>query len=118
MKKILILFTIGIAGLISSCTDDLTGLNNDKKRSTQAPAPTLFANAQRNLVDIMTTPNVNSNIFRLLSQQWAETTYTDESRYDLGTRNIPQNFWNTLYRDVIADLKESKRVIDNADPTF
>ena len=118
MKKILFLFiAFSVAGL-SSCTDDLTGLNTNPKRSTEAPAPTLFANAERNLVDIMTTPNVNSNIFRLLSQQWTETTYTDESRYDLGTRNIPQNFWNILYRDVIADLKESKRVVEAADPTF
>jgi hypothetical protein len=118
MKKIIILSFVLCTGIITSCTDDLTSLNNNRKRSTEAPAPTLFANAERNLVDIMTTPNVNSNIFRLLSQQWTETTYTDESRYDLGTRNIPQNFWNTLYRDVIADLKESKRVVKAADPTF
>jgi hypothetical protein len=118
MKKILIPFIVFSIIGISSCTDDLPNLNRNPKRSTEAPGPTLFANAQRNLVDIMTTPNVNSNIFRLLSQQWTETTYTDESRYDLGTRNIPQNFWNALYRDVIADLKESKRVVEQADPTF
>jgi hypothetical protein len=115
MKKILaFLFSLTVI----SCTDDLTELNDDPKRSTEAPAPTLYTNAQRNLVDLLTTPSVNINIFRLLSQQWAETTYTDESRYDLGTRNITENFWNPLYRDVIADLREAKRVIENADPTF
>jgi hypothetical protein len=118
MKKIIFLFIVFSVAGISSCTDDLTNLNRNPKRSTEAPAETLFANAQRNLVDIMTTPNVNSNIFRLLAQQWTETTYTDESRYDLGTRNIPQNFWNVLYRDVIGDLKESKRVVEEADPNF
>jgi hypothetical protein len=117
MKKILFLITMGMF-LATSCTDNLTSLNDDPKRSTEAPAPTLFANAQRNLVDIMTSSNVNLNIFRLLSQQWTETTYTDESRYDLGTRNIPQNFWNILYRDVIRDLREAKVVIEAADPTF
>jgi hypothetical protein len=117
MKKILILSLIA-SFTFTSCTDDLTSLNNDPKRSIEAPAPTLFTNAERNLVDLLTTPNVNSNIFRLLSQQWTETTYTDESRYDLSTRNITQNFWNPLYRDVIQDLRESKRVIANSDPLF
>jgi hypothetical protein len=117
MKKIVFLMTMGVF-LATSCSDDLTSLNDDPKRSREAPAPTLFANAQRNLVDIMTSSNVNLNIFRLLSQQWTETTYTDESRYDLSTRNIPQNFWNILYRDVIRDLREAKVVIENADPTF
>jgi hypothetical protein len=116
MKKFSILFLLLV--VLDSCTDDLTSLNDDPKRSTQAPAPTLFTNAQRNLVDVLATPNVNINIFRLLAQQWTETTYTDESRYDLGTRNIPENFWNILYRDVIGDLQEAKRVIENADPTF
>lgn len=116
MKRIILL----IAGLsvAVSCTDDLTSLNNDPKRSIEAPATALFSNAQRNLVDLMTTPNVNINIFRLLAQQWTETTYTDESRYDLSTRNIPQNFWNGMYRDVIRDLKEAKQAIKAADPLF
>ena len=116
MKKLILL----IAGLsvITSCTDDLTSLNDDKKRSTEAPASTLFSNAQRNLVDHMSSANVNINIFRLLSQQWTETTYTDESRYDLSTRNITQNFWNILYRDVLRDLREAKSIIDNLDPAF
>jgi hypothetical protein len=116
MKKI-ILFILSLT-IISSCSDDFADLNNDKKRSTEAPAATLFSNAEKNLVDIMASPNVNTNIFRLLAQQWTETTYTDESRYDLSTRNIPQNFWNILYRDVIRDLREAKASIDAADPTF
>lgn len=116
MKKIILL----IAGLsvITSCTDDLTSLNDDKKRSIEAPASTLFSNAQRNLVDHMSSANVNTNIFRLLSQQWTETTYTDESRYDLSTRNITQNFWNVLYRDVLRDLREAKSIIQNLEPAF
>jgi hypothetical protein len=116
MKKIIYIL-LGIT-IVTSCNDDLTDMNDNPKLSTEAPAPTVFSNAERNLVDALTTPNVNSNIFRLLSQQWTETTYTDESRYDLSTRNIPQNFWNAIYRDVIGDLRETKRIIENADTTF
>src|SRR5688572_16302094 len=111
MKKIFI--TIMSLAVLMSC-EDLTELNENPKRSPVAPAGSLFANAQKSLVDNLTTPNVNLNIFRLLSQQWTETTYTDESNYDLGTRNIPQGWWHALYRDVLQDLREAKK-ITNAD---
>ncbi|UYQ91852.1 SusD/RagB family nutrient-binding outer membrane lipoprotein [Chitinophaga horti] len=108
MKKLLIFISM-IA--LAACSKDLISLNDDPKNPTDVPSFTLFSNAQKNLANIMTTPSVNSNIFRLISQQWAQTTYTDESRYDLGTRNIPQTFWNTIYRDVLGDLQEAKRLI-------
>jgi len=116
MKRISVFI---IAMMLSfSCSDDFSDINDNPKRATTAPAATLFSNAEKNLMDIMTTPNVNSNVFRLLAQQWTETTYTDESRYDLSTRNIPQNFWNALYRDVLLDLREAKRQVEAADPNF
>ena len=109
MKKILIAF-IAIFTLVS-CEKDITNLNIDKKRPAVAPPEPIFANAQRNLSDILATPNVNSGIFRLLSQHWTETTYFDESRYDLATRNIPQNFYAAVYRDVLRDFNEVKSLI-------
>lgn len=111
MKKILIIF-ISVFTLVS-CEKDITSLNTDKKHPTVVAPEPLFANAQRNLSDILATPNVNSGIFRLLAQQWTETTYFDESRYDLSTRNIPQNFYAGIYRDVLRDLKEAKTLIPN-----
>ena len=109
MKKILIVF-ITVFTLVS-CEKDITNLNIDKKHPAVAPPEPIFANAQRNLSDILATPNVNSGIFRLLSQHWTETTYFDESRYDLTTRNIPQNFYAAVYRDVLRDLNEVKILI-------
>jgi hypothetical protein len=109
MKK-LIIFCLFIFSAIA-CQDDLTELNRDPKRATEVPAVTLFSNAQKNLTDIMTSTNVNENVFRLLAQHWTTTTYTDEPRYDLNTRNIPQTFWNTLYISVLRDLKEAKTVL-------
>lgn len=106
MKNSLIIIILSV--LVFSCEKDLTDLNRDTKRPSEVPAPTLFSNAQKNLADAVTSSNVNLNIFRLVSQYWTQTTYTDESRYDLSTRNIPQNFWNTLYRDVLRDLQEAR----------
>jgi hypothetical protein len=60
----------------------------------------------------MTSTSVNDNVFRLLAQHWTTTTYTDEPRYDLNTRNIPQTFWNTIYVSVLRDLKEARTVLE------
>ena len=71
------------------------------------PAASLLGNAEKNLVDYMTSTNVNTNDFRLFAQQWTETTYLDESRYDILQRNVPDNTFRILYRDVLRDLKEA-----------
>jgi hypothetical protein len=115
MKKILISF-MAIAFIVS-CSD-ITEQNENPKKAKEAPARTLFANAQKNLSDILASSNVNRGIFRLLAQQWTETTYTDESRYDLHTRNIPQNFWGIMYRDVLRDLDEAATTANAVDPLF
>ncbi|MBA3706816.1 MAG: SusD/RagB family nutrient-binding outer membrane lipoprotein, partial [Bacteroidetes bacterium] len=48
---------------------------------------------------------------RTFSQYWTETTYTDESNYNITTRAIPDFEFRTQYRDVLNNLKEAKRVI-------
>lgn len=110
MKKIS-MFLMGLM-MMMGC-ENITDINVNPKAAVNVPAATLFSNAQKNLVDVLTTPNVNTNIFRLLAQQWTETTYTDESRYDLNTRNIPQNFWNSVYLGVLKDLSQAKDLIEN-----
>ena len=109
MKKYLIL-TISLFSLVA-CTRNIEDLNVQKKVASNVPPATLFSNGVRNLVDGLTTPNVNTNVLRLTVQHWATTTYQDEPNYDFGTRNIPQTFWTRLYRDVLIDLKEAKRLI-------
>lgn len=89
----------------------MSDLNRNPKTTSNIPGETLFTNAQKNFADIMTTPNVNNNIFEFIVQYWAATTYPQESRYDLGNRNIPQNWWTIIYRDVIRDLTESIALI-------
>jgi len=71
------------------------------------------------MADLLTTSNVNTNIFRLLAQHWTETTYTDESNYDINSRDIPVQWWNGFYRDVLYNLERSKTLIatDVTDPS-
>lgn len=109
MKKILLLAVA--AGFAIGCTKDLTSINQDPKTPVSLPSSALFTNAQRRLTNTVTSSNVNLNIFRLVSQFWQETTYTDESRYDIVTRQIPDNLWDALNRDVLRNFKEAKNII-------
>jgi hypothetical protein len=110
MKKIFIV--ISALTLIVGCKK-FESLNTNTKLATEVPSNFLLSSAQKNLVDVMTSSNVNTNIFRLWSQQWTQTTYFDESRYDLITRGISANFWGVLYRDVLKDLDAAKTAVKN-----
>lgn len=115
MKKVIIcLFSLVF---MAACVDDLDEYNIDTKRATDVPPATLFTNALLGLTDVLTTPNVNTNNIRLYVQHWATTQYVEEPRYNMTGRLIPQNYWNALYRDVLADLKEAKRLL-NANETI
>ncbi|MBP7821668.1 MAG: SusD/RagB family nutrient-binding outer membrane lipoprotein [Saprospiraceae bacterium] len=106
MKKLLLMI-LGVS-MFFSCNKDFDELNIDTKNPSTVESGLLFAGATRQFSDAMVNTNVNRNIFRLLSQYWTETTYIDESQYDLATRSIPQNFWNVIYTDVLKNLKDAQ----------
>ena len=91
--------------------DKYEDYNRDPKNPTQVDAGFLFNNALKSLVDQMTSTNVNLNIYRMLAQYWTETTYVDEANYDFNTRNIPQNHWSEMYRDVLLDLTDAQVIV-------
>lgn len=97
--------------MLAACEKDLTDINVDPKNPLEAPAYALYSNAQVNLMDEITSTNVNENIFRLIMQYWQETTYIDESQYDLTTRQISEQMWDYMNRDVIRDIREAKELI-------
>jgi len=109
MKKIL--FISACIYLAAGCNKDLSKLNIDQKNPSIVPSYTLFSNAEKNWATIVADANVNDNIFRLITQQWTETTYTDESNYNLNTRAIPDAWWRIIYKDVLKDLEETKKLI-------
>ena len=109
MKKLLIIPVLLL--VLASCNKDLSNLNIDTKHASSAPSYSLFSNGQRNLVDLLATPNVNINIFQLITQQWTEVTYVDESNYDLGTRNISNNWWRGLYKNVLINFEAARTLI-------
>ena len=116
MKKKYLLFII-IATLLAACTDDFDDYNVSKKLPGAVPGDAVFTSGQKNLVDHISTPNVNLNIFRLISQYWTETTYTDEANYDLVNRTIPDYTFREYYRDALKDLDEAAKLIAD-EPTL
>lgn len=100
-----------MAATITSCSDDLSDVNVDTKNPTQVPADVLVSNATKSLVDQMVSTNVNRNIFKMIAQYWTETTYTDEANYNLIERDVNGALWTILYRNVLKDLKEAKRIL-------
>ena len=109
MKKILAILIVFL--VFSSCKKTLEDLNKNTKDPSAVSGESLFTGAQKAFFDQMTTSNVNSNIWRLTDQYWNETTYNDEANYNLVSRQIPDNFWNTIYTSVLKNLDESKKII-------
>lgn len=111
MKNIHILLIFVLLSVITSCTDKFEEFNTDKKNPGIVSGESLFSNAQKELSDQISSTNVNQNIWKLWSQQWTETTYTDEANYDIVTRNIPDNTFRYYYRESLKDLTEASKVI-------
>jgi hypothetical protein len=76
----------------------------------------VFAAAETNLIDQMVNTNVNRNVFRLLAQQWTQTTYTDESNYDITTRKVADAVWLRFYFNILNNLKDAKALVNAEKP--
>jgi hypothetical protein len=111
MKKIILSLLCSSLMLATSCVDSLDDYNLSQKEAAAVPSETLFTNAVKGLTDALTSASVNSNNYRFYVQHWTATTYLDEPRYNMTSRTIPQNMWQSLYRDVLSDLKEAKRLV-------
>ncbi len=117
MKKIIAILLV--FALFASCKK-LTDLNKNTKDPSTTTGESLFTGAQKKLFEQMVTSNVNYNIWRLIDQYWNETTYLDETNYNLVNRTIPDNHWDRLYEDVLKNLTESSKIITSttyADPS-
>ncbi len=109
MKKLL--FAAAAALAITSCTDDLSSLNVNGKAPEAVPAGALFANATMGYYDFTSVQNVNLNNLRLWSQHWTQTTYVDESNFQLNERNVNGRTYTTMYTTVIRDCEEARAAL-------
>ena len=110
MKRIFNILTMSGIILLTSCSKEITDYNNITTSPLKVSSGSLFANATINLSDEMANTNVNNNNFRLWTQYWTQTTYRDETRYNINSRSISDSWWSVFYKDVIKDLVEASKV--------
>ncbi|KAA6322335.1 hypothetical protein EZS27_028110 [termite gut metagenome] len=115
MKKIYILALAILPLLLPACTDNFEEFNEEQKKPSTVAGEALFSNAQKDLIDQISSTNVNRNIFKLWTQYWTETTYLDESNYDITTRNIDNNTYQHYYREALKDLLEAETIISTTE---
>lgn len=119
MKKYILTFLAAVTLWSCHSDQDYGDLNIDQKSPAEVPAEFLFTGATIRLSRQMASPNVNLNIFRFVSQYLTATTYLDEPNFDLNNRNIPQNHWSILYRQVIHDLNDAREfILQDENETF
>lgn len=117
-----ILYTGGIFAslwVLNSCQSDITSLNEDPKHPSSVPSGNLLATSMFQGFYYMYTGSVNYNNYRFFTQQWTETTYTQETNYNLTTRDQPANHFERMYVYVLAPLEQAKKDLPseiNADP--
>ena len=110
MKKLL--FAAAAALAITSCTNDLSDLNVNGK-ALRAYLHALFANAVMGYYDFDAVQNVNLNNLRLWSQHWTQTTYVDESNFNLNERDVNGSTFVRMYVTVIRDCEEARTAVMN-----
>ena len=109
--KTLYKLLVPVLVLVASCTKDIDKLNIETKRASVVPAGMLFNNAIKTLSDGMASANVNTNIFRHVVKHWGQATNEDEAQYDFNTRTINAAWWSRMYRDIINDIRDAKRIV-------
>lgn len=116
MKNRYIIF-LGMVVFLSSCTKNFEEFNTDTKNPATVTGEALFTNAELTLTDQVSSTNVNLNVWKLFSQYWTETTYTDEANYDIITRGVPDLTFRQYYRGFLRDFKEASDIISKTSPT-
>ncbi len=95
-----------------ACTKDFESFNVDEKSATEVPAAFLFSMAQKALADQYSSTSRDQNNWKLFAQYWTQTTYIDESNYDVVVRDVGSNMFTTYYQEVLANLHEAKRLTE------
>lgn len=108
MKYIKYILMVLLLGGLASC--ELPDNTNPKEPSV-IPETSLFTNAEVAVINQINEMNQNLNISRLLAQYNAQTTYYGESQWNFYDRGLPDAMWEEMYRDVLVDLKEARKLI-------
>lgn len=96
-----------------SCSDKYEDLNSDKKHPGVVPGSSLFTSGLKFIADQVNTSGVGENIFKLFSQYWTQTTYIQESNYDVINRGTAQAIFVNYYQQGLRDIRQAKIFIES-----
>ncbi|AOC96627.1 Susd and RagB outer membrane lipoprotein [Flavobacterium anhuiense] len=113
MRIIKTIFFAGAVLCAAASCDNLDDMNKNEKAYETALPSALMTNAQVNYAYFLTNASVNSNNFRAYAQHWSTSTYTDEANYNQAKRNLGSSHAVLLYRDVLQDLINAQKQIQN-----
>ena len=100
-------FTMLLVMLLSGCDKNLSKLNVDPKNPTTISYSALFTKGQQQLSNLLNNDDYDFNPMNFFEQYWQETTYLNESQYDIFYRGIPDADWNVLYLNVLENLVQA-----------
>jgi SusD/RagB-like outer membrane lipoprotein len=106
MKKLLSILLLFV--LVSSCTKNITDLNDNPKGYQAAPSASVFLGAEKALVDLYTTDNWSVAPFRVIAQVWTMNTFNNEAHYQFSTNNSPGGWWSSIYTTALTNLDRAK----------
>jgi len=109
MKLIKYLFIITIYVGVFSC--ELPD-NMNPKMASEISSSSIFTMAEVQLIEQVNSLDQNQNVSRILAQYNTQTTYYGESTFNFYDRSLPDAMWQSMYRDVLLDLKEAKRLTE------
>ena len=98
-----------LIALFAACTDKFEEFNTDVKNPAVVSGEPLFSNAQKDMIDQISSTNVNLNNWKLYAQYWTETTYTDEANYDVVNRSVPDLTFRRILQGLFTRLSGSNQ---------
>ena len=115
MKKIKIysLVLLSVA-LFSKCDDNLSDLNVDPNAAIIVAPSTLLTTAQYNFYNSTQGVTINAEWGQLMVQQWSQTEYTEDSRYNQDITFF-NGTWSAMYASVLKELYAAKTLVDGQD---
>ena len=109
MKKYNLIYLLTTLVVLGCSPDaDYESLNKDPNNPADVSAESLFTSSLKNLMDEVNDIDYRDAPFMLLAQYAQQTTYTDESQYDIVNRGISKAIFSTIYMNVLYDLADAK----------
>jgi hypothetical protein len=103
---------VSLAILLAGCTKDFDEINSNPNYPETASTASLLTNTQKAFMDNTRDAWWGGRQSFIWTQYFSQRNYTEEDRY-LIRQNVNNNYWTTLYNDVM-DLVEIIRI--NTDP--